>query len=206
LCYKIFEKRYFVPETSSTAPIDAHRPEGGEEILRSLRRILRAVDQHGRRLAQQHRLTGPQLICLREIRRQGGVNPGSLARSVSLSPATVTGIIDRLEMRGLVTRERRSRDKRQVLVQLTDAGADLLWRTPPPLQERFVERLEALDDDERASLAAALERVVELMDAADIDAAPLLATGSPTASHAPAAGNDEPAPGAARGPDPSAGS
>ena len=109
-------------QQSFSTPAGPAPRDSGEEILRALRRILRAVDRHGRRLAQRHRLTGPQLICLREIQRSGPLNPGQLARSVSLSPATVTGILDRLEGRALVTRRRRHRDKRQVLVQLTEAG------------------------------------------------------------------------------------
>lgn len=146
----------------------------GEEVLRSLRRILRAVDQHGRRLARLQGLTSPQLICLREIRRNGPVNPGILARSVSLSPATVTGILDRLEDRGLVSRRRRNRDKRQVLVQLTESGEGLLAGTPQPLQERFLERFDSLPRDRRHDVAEVLEEVVAMLEAEDIDAAPLL--------------------------------
>lgn len=167
--------------------------ESAREILRALRRILRAVDLHGRRLAQHHGLTGPQLICLREIRRNGPLNPGQLARSISLSPATVTGILDRLEGRALVSRRRRNRDKRQVLVQLTDPGAELLSQVAPPLQERFVERLAELEPADRERIADSLEQVVALMDAEEIDAAPLLASGAATAAH-PTQG--EPAPSA----------
>lgn len=167
--------------------------ESAREILRALRRILRVVDLHGRRLAQHHGLTGPQLICLREIRRSGPLNPGQLARSVSLSPATITGILDRLEGRALVSRRRRNRDKRQVLVQLTDQGTELLSQVAPPLQERFVERLAELETANREQVAASLEQVVALMDAEDLDAAPLLASGAATAAH-PSQG--EPAPSA----------
>lgn len=182
-------------ETKSTpnAPASPSGSDSGREILRSLRRILRAVDLYGRRLAQQYGLTGPQLICLREIRRHGALNPGQLARTVSLSPATVSGILDRLEGRALVTRRRRNRDKRQVLVELTEQGAALLEQTAPPLQERFVDRLAALDPADRTRIAEALDRVVALMDAEDIDAAPLLASGAATAAH-PGQGQGAPAP------------
>lgn len=171
-----------VPETGKTE----------EEILRSLRRILRTVDQHGRSLARLQGLTGPQLICLREIQRSGPVNPSVLARTVSLSPATMTGILDRLEARGLVKRRRRNRDKRQVLVQLTGKGSDLLAGTPPPLQERFLERLESLPAERRRMVADVLQEVVALLEAEDLDAAPLLAAG---AAHAPGPHQASPASG-----------
>lgn len=159
------------------------------EVLRSLRRIIQAVDLHGRRLSARHGLTGPQNICLREIERGGSLNPGQLARAVALKPPTVSGILDRLEARGLVTRRRRHHDKRQVRVELTPAGEAVLAQTPPPLQELFTERLAALPLERRRSIAEALQEVVELLEAEDIEAAPLLARGSanPALSDFPAA-------------------
>ncbi len=158
---------------------EEHRPDSRieQDVLRSLRRIIQAVDLYSRKLASQHGLTGPQLVCLREIRNQGPINPGQLARSVSLTPPTVSGILDRLEVRGLLTRQRRNRDKRQVLVQLTDKGQQVVSQTPPPLQELFTQRLGALPPARRRAISKALHQVVELMEAEDIDAAPLLARG-----------------------------
>ena len=179
--HKLFGNEYFVDETNRQVDAPIPAADVGEEVLRSLRRILRAVDQHGRRLARLQGLTNPQLLCLREIRRNGPMNPGVLARSVSLSPATVTGILDRLEDRGLATRRRRNRDKRQVLVQLTEAGEGLLVGTPQPLQERFLERFESLPKERRHDVADVLEEVVAMLEAEDIDAAPLL---SAEAAHA----------------------
>src|SRR5690606_3211522 len=112
-----------------------------DTILHALRRIIRAVDLYSRRLAHRHTLTGPQLVCLRRLHKDGPLTPGALAREVSLSPATVTGICDRLEARGLLTRTRRSEDKRQVSVALTDAGATLAATLPSPLHEQLLKRL-----------------------------------------------------------------
>jgi DNA-binding MarR family transcriptional regulator len=149
-----------------------------QEILRSLRRIFHAVDRHSRRLARMHGLTEPQALCLNAIQRMDLTTPGLLARVVSLSPPTVTGILDRLERRGLVRRERNERDKRQVVIRLTEAGRRLLFASPPPLQERFTRRLAALPVNRQRRIAKALEEVVKLLEAEDIDAAPLLARGA----------------------------
>lgn len=148
-----------------------------QDVLRSLRRIIQAVDLYSRKLASQHGLTGPQLVCLREVRGQGPMNPGQLANSVSLTPSTVSGILDRLEARGLVIRQRRHRDRRQVLVHLTEAGERVVAQTPPPLQELFTQRLGALPPERRRVIADAVHQVVELMEAENIEAAPLLARG-----------------------------
>lgn len=149
-----------------------------QEILRSLRRIFHAVDRHSRRLARVHGLTEPQALCLNAIQRMDMTSPGLLARAISLSPPTVTGILDRLERRGLVRRERNERDKRQVVIRLTDAGRRLLAASPPPLQERFTRRLAALPVNRQRRISKTLEEVVRLLEAEDIDAAPLLARGA----------------------------
>jgi len=167
-----------------------------QEVLRSLRRIFHAVDRHSRRLARIHGLTEPQAICLNAINRAGELNPGQLARIVSLSPPTVTGILDRLERRGLIKRERTARDKRQVVVRLTNTGRDLLNNSPPPLQERFTRRLTGLPASRQRQIARSLNEVVKLMEAEDIEAAPLLARGA--ANPGP---SDEPMPAGTSGDD-----
>jgi len=169
------------------------RPD--QEVLRSLRRIFHAVDRHSRQLARLHGLTEPQAICLNAVNRAGELNSGQLARSVSLSPPTVTGILDRLERRGLVRRERAARDKRQVVVCLTEDGRELLDNSPPPLQERFTQRLTELPATRQRQIARSLNDVVKLMEAEDIEAAPLLARGAANPAHAEANVPIPPAPG-----------
>lgn len=148
----------------------------GESILRSLRRISRAIDLYSRHLAKHYRLTGPQLVCLRAI-AAGPLCASALARDVSLSKATVTGILDRLEARGFIRRSRSTDDRRRILVDLTPAGRELLDRAPTPLQQRFAGRLAGLQDAAQAEMDAVLERIVCMMEAEDLDVAPLLAAG-----------------------------
>lgn len=148
-----------------------------ETILRSLRRITRAIDIHSRQLAQKHRLTGPQLVCLRQIERDGQTTPSALARQISLSQATVTGILDRLSNRGLVNRVRSDTDRRRVHVTLTEAGQQLAESAPSPLQQRFAQRLEALAPEGQARIAEVLQQIVAMMEADNLKASPLLVPG-----------------------------
>ena len=133
-------------------------------ILRSLRRITRSIDLYRRQLAGRHGLTGPQLVCMRVLHEGGPITPSELARAVELSQATVTGIIDRLEAQALVSRARNVDDRRRVTVSLTDAGAALVAKAPPPLDARFLERLARLPDVHQARLLAALDEVATMMD------------------------------------------
>ena len=140
-----------------------------KDIFMDLRRIMRAMDVHSRQLAGSHGLTGPQMLCLREISTRGSLTTGALALAVALSPATLTGILDRLEVRGLVSRERRPEDKRRVLVSLTAVGKQMSQELPSPLQDRFGERLTELSADEQATIRIALHSIAKMMDAEEIE-------------------------------------
>lgn len=144
-----------------------------ERILGSLRRIIRAVDLYSRYLALRYSLTGPQLVCVRHLLKHGATAPGTLARRISLSPATVTGIVDRLEKRGLVTRERSREDKRKVEIALTDEGRDLVRQMPPPLHETFSRRLNELPLDEQEEIDRVLAKIVDMMEAQEFATSPL---------------------------------
>ena len=155
-----------------------------DQVLIALRQIMRAVDIHSRQLMQSHRLTGPQALILKELLRSGNPTIGQLARQVSLSPATVTDVVNRLERRGLVERIRSTRDKRQVHVQATASANELLADSVPLLQERFVDRYQTLDEWEQTLLLSSLQRVASMMDASDLDVAPVLTAGALTSGQA----------------------
>jgi len=148
-----------------------------DQIVASIRRIIRAVDVHSRALVEEFGLTGPQLAVLREAARLGAVTVTPLARAVHLSQPTVTGILDRLERRRLVERLRDTRDRRSVMVSVTMAGQSLLNRTPSLLQDRFRRQLAKLAEWERTHILATLQRIASMMEADSLDASPVLAPG-----------------------------
>lgn len=147
-------------------------------ILKSLRQIIRAVDLHSRQLVNCHGLTGPQLICMRLLQQQQADTPGALAKQMSLAPATVSGILDRLESRGMIERHRREHDKRQVRVELTSFGSQSVASAGLSLQERFLERLQGLPAARREEYASVLSEIVALLEAEGLDASPLLSSGT----------------------------
>jgi len=148
-----------------------------EEVLITLRRLIRATDLHSKQLVKTAGLTAPQLLLLQAIREKGQVTIGALAKEISLSQATVTTILDRLEKRGLVYRERSSEDKRKVHAYLTDKGMDFIRDAPTPLQEHFVRQFRDLREWEQSMIISSLQRVALMMDAEHIDASPVLDVG-----------------------------
>jgi len=161
-----------------------------DEIVASIRRIVRAVDLHSRRLVEQYGLTAPQLATLRAVVREGPLPIGSLARVVHLSQPTVSGILDRLERQQLVRRQRSETDRRSVSVSPTAEGERVLREAPSLLQDTFRRKLADLEAWERTALLSALQRVAAMMDAEGIDAAPLLESGPISRPTAPGAAED----------------
>ncbi len=148
------------------------------KILQSLRRIIRAVDLHSRKLSMQYKITGPQLACLQVVNDQGPLTVSALARAVYLSPSTIVGILDRLEQKALVLRKRSRQDRRVVNIEITAAGQDLVHAAPSLLQETLSKALQRLPASEQISITGSLEKIVTLMEAQNIDASPVLETGS----------------------------
>ncbi len=144
------------------------------EVLVSLRRIIRATDLQSKRILKVCGLTIPQVMVLRSIETLGDVTVKRIADNVSLSQATVTTILNRLEDRHLVDRVRSQADKRVVNARLTPVGQQTLETAPTLLHEEFINRFEALADWEKTQILSALQRVATMMDAESLDAAPLL--------------------------------
>lgn len=146
-------------------------------MLQSLRQSIRAIDMHSKKLAADHKITSPQLVCLSEINTHPKVSISELARFVHLSPSTVVGIVDRLEEKNLVEKVRNDKDRRRVDITITPRGKTLIDDAPTPFQEEFASAFSALPTDEQLQLVQAFEKVVDLMNARNIDAAPMLETG-----------------------------
>ncbi|MDO3382260.1 MarR family winged helix-turn-helix transcriptional regulator [Gilvimarinus algae] len=149
-----------------------------EEVLVALRRVIRATDLHSKKLVKTANVTGPQLLLMQILNNKGDMTISELARDMSLSQATVTTVLDRLEKRELITRVRSQQDKRKVYPQLTHKGAKILENAPTALQDDFVRRFKGLDNWEQSMIIASLQRVAEMMDAHKLDASPFLDIGA----------------------------
>ncbi|MFT5758637.1 MAG: DNA-binding MarR family transcriptional regulator [Alteromonadaceae bacterium] len=156
--------------------------EKHQELLIALRKVIRAIGLHSKHLSKTSGLTSPQLLIMLEIDKHSGVNSSQVAKNVNLSAATVTNILDRLENKSLVLRQRDTQDKRKVGLYLTESGQALLSNAPQPLQEHFIENFSNLARWEQSQLLSSIERLAEMMDANEIDAAPLLELNAMSAS------------------------
>ena len=92
-------------------------------------RLLWAVD-HGlqsvsKRMEAEHGINSPQRLVLRIVGLQPGIQAGRVAEVLHVHPSTLTGILQRLQSRGLLARKADPRDARRALLQLTAKGRKL---------------------------------------------------------------------------------
>jgi DNA-binding MarR family transcriptional regulator len=95
------------------------------EFIRLMWSVDHELHRISKRMVSQMGLTAPQRLALRFIGRQPGITLGMLAELLHLHPGTVTGIVQRLEEIGLVTRERSTEDVRRIHLTLTTEGRAL---------------------------------------------------------------------------------
>jgi len=134
-----------------------------EEILVTLRKIVRAMSIYSKSLDKHYGLTSPQLLILHELFQSDQIAIGEIARKISLSQATVTDIIDRLEIKGLVTRTKNSLDRRQVLIKITSNGKNIINKKPSLLQKEFLLEFDKLQKWEQHLLLSSVERIALMM-------------------------------------------
>jgi DNA-binding MarR family transcriptional regulator len=148
------------------------------QVLSALRRLIRATDLDSKQVARQTNLSTSQLLVLALLAEGPPQTVGGIGERVGLAQATVTSMVDRLEARGLVARQRSDSDRRQVHVTLTDAGRTLQDRAPTALQTRFLGNFSQLREWEKLAILASLQRLADLMEAEDLDASPVLDVGT----------------------------
>ncbi len=149
-----------------------------EDVLSALRRIIRATDLQSKFLERTSGLTAPQLLLLQLVRVKAKASIGVIAKDMHLSQATVTTVVDRLEARGFIVRQRSDQDKRKVLISLTSEGEVAVTGAPALLQHNFIRQFRDLQDWEKSSIIAALQRVALMMGAHHLDASPVLDVGA----------------------------
>ena len=97
-----------------------------------------------------------------------------IAKQISLSQATVTTILDRLEQQGFIVRKRGQSDKRKVYIEASEKTKDILASKPSLLQSDFIDRFNRLKDWEQTLLLSSLQRIASMMDSGQLESEPIL--------------------------------
>ncbi|GGX70696.1 hypothetical protein GCM10011309_21060 [Litorimonas cladophorae] len=148
------------------------------DALIALRKIQQRTDQASKILAQTVGLTPSQLNVLLHLQDRGETSAGEIATLTHLKHATITALVDKMVERGFVSRRKSDEDRRKVWVKLEPEGEAAILSAPNLLQETFRTRFEKIPSWQQAMLVAALEQVASIIDAENIEAAPVLHSGA----------------------------
>jgi DNA-binding MarR family transcriptional regulator len=133
-------------------------------IVWLIRRLMQAEEQYTKALEKTHHVTSAQLSCLLALHENGPLRPSQIGRHIMVNSSTVTGIIDRLERKGLVERSRVSQDRRVITVSLTAEGLMLVENAPLPVQDKIVSGMRRLPSEEIEQIIGGLKRLTRMLD------------------------------------------
>jgi DNA-binding MarR family transcriptional regulator len=146
------------------------------DILIKIRKIVRSINLESKKIQKEYGVSIPQVLCLNYLRNSINyqTTQGDIRKFLNLNSSTASGIIYRLEVKGLIARLPKSGDKRVVNIVLTSNGAKLLDSIPALLHEQLTEKLQKLDDKTLAQIKSSLEMLIDMLQISDLEASPLL--------------------------------
>jgi DNA-binding MarR family transcriptional regulator len=145
------------------------------DILIQMRKIIRSINLESKRIEKELGISIPQLLVLQILNDSPEYKATSkyIKEKINLNASTVSGIIYRLELKGLVARLPNLLDKRVQFITLTAKAADMLKNTPQTLQQKISGNLSKLSDNQQTELLKNIDLLVEVMDAKNIEASSL---------------------------------
>lgn len=146
------------------------------DIIISLRKILRAINLENKRVEKESGISIPQLLCLQFLSKQSGLSasPKAIKEHLQLNASTVSGIVARLDKKGLVAKLPNASDRRMYAIALTSKGDSLLKDAPPLLHQKLSLQLKNLSADKVVEIQDSIQLLVSMFDAEQLDAAPIV--------------------------------
>lgn len=146
------------------------------DILIQIRKIVRSINLESKKIQKEYGVSIPQVLCLHFLHDAPNYQStqGEVKKFLNLNSSTISGIINRLERKGLVARLPKSGDKRVVNIALTSAGDELIASMPSLLHEQLSNKLNTLKAEDLVALEQSLDMLVSLLDIQAVDASPMI--------------------------------
>lgn len=132
-------------------------------VIQQLRVVYRTIQEHSRWVEKRYGLSATQLWAVWEIYERAGLRVSELSRALSIHPSTASNLLDKLEKKTLVRRERSGADHRVVRLYVTDLGADLVSRTARPARGALTDALHRLPHMSLRNLEQGLAELLAMM-------------------------------------------
>lgn len=153
--------------TEGRAASSTSHADLADQIFEGLVRLAWGARQHDQALQRGFGVTAAQLSALRVLERYGEMPQSELSERLFLRGSTVSGMVDRLEERGLISRRRSTTDRRLVAVDLAPGGRKLLASIPRGQSKFGALRnlVRELPPEEARSFLSTIEKMVALLGA-----------------------------------------
>ncbi|MBL3655736.1 MarR family winged helix-turn-helix transcriptional regulator [Fulvivirga sediminis] len=144
-------------------------------IIINIRKLVRHVNLESKKIQKNYGISIPQLLTLKYLQFQEGnkASHGQITKYLNLNNSTVTGIVNRLTLKGLLSKEQDHKDKRKVYALLTQQGKKMLSRTPQLMHDELSAKLSKLTPQKLEQIEQAFQLVIEVMGIDDVDSNPL---------------------------------
>lgn len=136
-------------------------------ILKKLRIVIRAAQQHSLWIEKQCGVNGTQLWIMQELLECRNLRVGELAQKLAIHQTTASNLLDVLEKRGYINKTRDASDQRVVRINLTEQGTSLLQQAPKPARGLLPEALRHMDEAALVGLDSGLQGLMNSIDLMD---------------------------------------
>ena len=140
-----------------------------KQIIFSIRRLIQASELYTKELNKKYQISAAQLNCILTLYEFGPLPPSKIADHMMVKSSTVTGVVDRLEIKGLAERMRNSPDRRVITIQLTEAGKKLAQNAPPPIQQKIIDGLKKTEKAKKEQIVRSLNILTDMLDVQDLE-------------------------------------
>lgn len=140
-----------------------------KQIIFSIRRLIQASELYTKELNRKYQISAAQLNCILTLYEYGPLPPSKIADHMMVKSSTVTGVVDRLEKKGIAERMRNSPDRRVITIQLTEAGKKLAQNAPPPIQQKIIDGLKKTDTAKKKQIVSSLNMLTDMLDVQDLE-------------------------------------
>ncbi|HZL10257.1 MAG TPA: MarR family transcriptional regulator [Prolixibacteraceae bacterium] len=151
------------------------------EILITIRKIVRSINLESKKIQKAYGVSIPQILCLSYLHASSNYQStqGEIRKFLNLNSSTTSGIVDRLENKGLLARLPKQGDKRVVNIVLTSKGAGLLKQIPALLHNQLSEKLRLLPENNLQQIQESLQTLVSLLNISEMEASPMITIEEP---------------------------
>lgn len=152
------------------------------DILVGLRKIIRSINLESKKIEKEYGISIPQMLCLSYLNKQPDfkATATNLKNYMNLNASTISGIVSRLEKKGLLAKIPSGGDKRVSFIIITSKGSDLLNNIPALLHDRLSNKLKQLPQSKLNDISISIDTLIQFMGAEEIDASPVIMVKDPS--------------------------